>query len=147
MALAILSQYINLSIFESKGQYNGPKLKRKLPAPTLLDFKIDDKLREEIEVAKQSYRESCDKIEFTHEIFKDYGRSVSAEHKIHPEAYIQIAIQLAYYRMHGKPAPTYCTATTRRYYKGRTETCRSCTPESIEFAKAMVDGNRTVIHF
>ena len=110
----------------------------------LLDFKIDDRLKADIEEAKQKYREASDKIDFVHDVFKDYGRSVTAKHRIHPEAYIQTAIQAAYYRMHGKPAPTYCTATTRRFYKGRTETCRSCTPESVEFAKAMVSGNKTV---
>lgn len=134
-------------MFESKGQYFGPKNKRTLPKPNLLEFKIDEKLRDEIEIAKQSYRESSDKIEFINEVFKDYGRSVSAKHKIHPEAYVQIAIQSAYYRMHGKPAPTYCTATTRRFYKGRTETCRSCTPEAVDFAKALAAGNRTVIKY
>lgn len=143
LALATLSQYVNLSLFESKGEYCGPKLNRTLPVPTLLDFKIDDKLKKSIESAEQSYRESCDKIELIHEVFKDYGRSVSAKHKIHPEAYVQIAIQLAYYRTHGKPATTYCTATTRRFYKGRTETCRACTPEAVKFAKAVLDGNRS----
>ncbi len=145
MALAILSQYVNISLFESKGQYNGSKQLRTLSKPTLLDFQIDEKIVNEIESAKLSYRESCDQIEILHEIFTDYGRSVSAKHKIHPEAYIQIAIQLAYYRTHGKPATTYCTATTRRFYHGRTETCRACTPESVQFAKAVIDGNTPVI--
>jgi len=145
--LAILSQYVNLSLFESKGEYHGPKTIRKLQKPVLLDFQIDDRIREEIEIAKLSYRESCDQIEILHEVFTDYGRAVSAKHKIHPEAYIQIAIQLAYYRTHGKPATTYCTATTRRFYHGRTETCRACTPESVQFAKAVTEGNTPVIKY
>ncbi|XP_054166404.1 peroxisomal carnitine O-octanoyltransferase-like [Oppia nitens] len=141
MSLATLSQYINLSVFETKGEYYGQIPDRKLPVPMLLDFQIDDKLRTEITKAQQSYRTICDGIDYHHEVFKDYGRSLSAKHRIHPEAYIQIAMQLAYYRLHGKPAPTYCTATTRRFYKGRTETCRTCTPEAVEFAISVIKGN------
>ena len=45
--------------------------------------------------------------------------------------------------MYAKPASTYVTATTRKYYHGRTETCRSCFPESVDFAKAVIDGSST----
>ena len=134
-----------MSISECKGKYNGPKTKRSLAEPTLLEFKIDDKISQEIQTAKVSYKMMCDTIEITYRVFKEYGRSVSAKHQIHPEAYIQTAIQLAYYRTHGKPASTYCTATTRKFYHGRTETCRPCVQESVDFAKAMVDGTKNVI--
>ncbi|PSN42557.1 Peroxisomal carnitine O-octanoyltransferase [Blattella germanica] len=39
------------------------------------------------------------------------------------------------------PAPVYETATTREFYHGRTETVRSCTPEVVEFVKAMLSPN------
>ena len=136
-----------MSINECKGVYNGSKSKRTLEEPVLLEFKVDDKLMSEIEVAKITYQKTCQAIEITYKVFSEYGRSVSAKHQIHPEAYIQIAIQLAYYRTHGKPAATYCTATTRKFYHGRTETCRPCVLESVEFAKALTDGTKNVIFF
>ena len=34
--------------------------------------------------------------------------------QIYPDAFVQICLQLAYMRMHGVPAPTYETATTRQ---------------------------------
>ena len=40
-----------------------------------------------------------------------------------------------------RPAPTYETATTRKYYHGRTETVRSCTSESLAWSKA-IGGDR-----
>lgn len=57
--------------------------------------------------------------------------------KVSPDAYIQMAIQLAYYRQHKKFSLTYEPAMTRLFRKGRTETIRSCTIQSSEWAKAM----------
>lgn len=50
-----------------------------------------------------------------------------------------MAIQLAYYRMHKKIVLTYESATTRFYYKGRTETIRPVSEHSVAFVKAMDD--------
>lgn len=36
--------------------------------------------------------------------------------------------------------PTYETAVTRQFYHGRTETLRSCTTETIDMCRAMLDG-------
>ena len=52
-------------------------------------------------------------------------------------------MQLSYYQLHNKPAPTYETATTRSFYHGRTETVRSCTVEAIEWCKNMVNKNKS----
>ena len=69
--------------------------------------------------------------------FQDYGKAFMKQHKIHPDAYVQTALLLTYYRLHGTFAPTYETAMMRQYYKGRTETCRSCSIESVRFIEAM----------
>lgn len=37
------------------------------------------------------------------------------------------------------PGAHYETASTRKYLHGRTETIRSCSQESVEFAQAMLD--------
>jgi carnitine O-octanoyltransferase len=132
-----------LTINDLAGQYKGPNPGRVF-TPKLLEFTADEKIHSEISLAKSAHSLACDDIEVQYKIFTDYGRSVSAEHKLHPEAYIQVALQLAYYRMHGKAAPTYCTASTRNFYHGRTETCRSCFSENVEFAKAVTEGSKTV---
>jgi carnitine O-palmitoyltransferase 1 len=54
-----------------------------------------------------------------------------------PDAFIQMALQLAYYRDFGKFSLTYEASTTRLYREGRTETVRSCTIESCEWVKSM----------
>ena len=50
-----------------------------------------------------------------------------------------MAMQLAYYRLHHKFVLTYESATTRLYYRGRTETIRPVSDYSVAFVKAMDD--------
>ena len=39
---------------------------------------------------------------------------------------------------------TYETATTRKYFNGRTETVRSCTEEALKLAKAVVNQDQEI---
>lgn len=52
-------------------------------------------------------------------------------------------MQLAYYQLHKKPAPTYETATTRGYYHGRTETVRSCSKEALRWCQEMTNSEKS----
>lgn len=61
--------------------------------------------------------------------------------KVSPDAFYQMAIQLAHYRQHKKFVLTYEPAMTRLFKKGRTETIRSCTIESSKWVLATDDQN------
>ena len=56
--------------------------------------------------------------------------------KISPDAYSQLCLQLAFYRIHGYFSAVYETASTRAFLHGRTETCRSLTSDSAKFIQA-----------
>ena len=47
-------------------------------------------------------------------------------------------------RLHSHPTATYESASTRGFYKGRTDTVRSCTSAALAFAKTMTDPTATV---
>lgn len=136
--------YFTLTVNDCNGKYSGSDLKVGLPEPVHLLFKVDEKITSEIQMAKLVHSKSSDNIEVIFRVFTKYGRSVSAKHRLHPEAYFQMALQLTYYRLHSKPAPTYCTAGTRNFYHGRTETCRPCFTEAVQFARACVEQNQPV---
>lgn len=57
--------------------------------------------------------------------------------QLSPDAFIQMALQLAYYFDSGKFAQTYEASMTRLYLNGRTETVRSCTQEAVAFVKSV----------
>ena len=54
-----------------------------------------------------------------------------------PDAFAQVAIQLAIYRLHGHQAGTYEATQMRPFLHGRTETTRSVSPQSAAFVKRM----------
>lgn len=56
---------------------------------------------------------------------------------VSPDSFIQMAIQLAYFKVYGHSVATYETAGTRRFSWGRTETCRSFSGVSEAFVRAM----------
>lgn len=65
--------------------------------------------------------------------------------RVSPDAYIQMALQLAYYRDAKRFSLTYEASMTRLFREGRTETVRPCTIESTAWVKSMHDPNVKVI--
>merc|ERR550539_422423 len=68
-----------------------------------------------------------------------HGKGFMKKCKLSPDAYIQMAMQLAYFRDAGKFCLTYEASMTRLFKEGRTETVRPCTLESAAFVKTMED--------
>ncbi|KAL3907452.1 MAG: hypothetical protein SGPRY_010164, partial [Prymnesium sp.] len=71
--------------------------------------------------------------------YLSYGRKRMVEHKAGADATLQLALQLAQMRDQGGVVATYETASTRRFFHGRTETIRSCSSQSTAWARAMDD--------
>jgi Choline/Carnitine o-acyltransferase len=64
--------------------------------------------------------------------------------KLSPDAFIQMALQLAWNLDQGKPTAIYETASTRLYLHGRTEVIRSLSAESVRWVQAMNDPTELV---
>ncbi|KAG1714794.1 Peroxisomal carnitine O-octanoyltransferase [Nymphon striatum] len=143
MVMIAVMQYIHASITETQkqGKLDNSYVIRPTAKPVKIDFKVDDYIRKSIDQATAAHNERASEIEFANKHFLDYGKGFMKQQKMHPDTFIQLVIQLAYYRMHSKFAPTYETASTRKYYHGRTETLRSCTMECVQWIKAMDDDN------
>eukprot|EP00943_MAST-04B_sp_MAST-4B-sp1_P006817 g6817.t1 len=71
----------------------------------------------------------------------DYGKGLIKKNCLSPDAFIQMAYQLAYYKVHGTMALTYEACMTRMFRNGRTETVRVLSAESVNFVKSMLGGN------
>lgn len=80
-----------------------------------------------------------DDLEMNCFAYTDYGKRFVKEQKLSPDSYIQMAQQLAFYRLHKVPGAHYESASTRRFLHGRTETIRSCSVESVRFAQKMLN--------
>ncbi|RMX56747.1 hypothetical protein pdam_00021211, partial [Pocillopora damicornis] len=126
---------------EKGGEWKGNSEVKNYYKPQELVFEVDDGINRAVDLAVQKYQEAADDVNITVHSSREYGKGFIKPYKIHPDTFVQLAIQLAYYRLHRKPAPTYETGQTRQFYHGRTETIRSCTMESVAWCKAMFDGN------
>ncbi|RCH98977.1 hypothetical protein CU098_002287, partial [Rhizopus stolonifer] len=67
--------------------------------------------------------------------FHDYGKNFITDMKMSPDAFVQMAIQAAYYGLYGKCESTYEPAMTKTFLHGRTEAIRSVTSESRTFVE------------
>ncbi|KAJ2225730.1 Carnitine O-acetyltransferase mitochondrial [Coemansia sp. RSA 485] len=71
--------------------------------------------------------------------FEAFGKDELKRLGFSPDGFVQMAIQLGYYKLHGKNRATYEAAATRRFAHGRTETCRSVSNESVAFCRVFED--------
>ena len=71
-----------------------------------------------------------------------FGKREIKGFHVSPDAFLQMALQLAYYRdSNGSLALTYEASMMRLFKHGRTETVRSLTKESSAFVKAMYNAD------
>ncbi|RDA87283.1 hypothetical protein CP532_1304 [Ophiocordyceps camponoti-leonardi (nom. inval.)] len=134
-----LNDFVNHVILGNKIDLSNPTIRSNLPEPQLLQFEITPEVQTEIDRAAQDFRNVIDQHELAVQAYQGYGKNLIKQFKCSPDAYVQMIIQLAYFKMFGKNRPTYESASTRRFQLGRTETCRSVSDESVAWCSAVAD--------
>lgn len=112
--------------------------------PKEIKFQIDDHLQQEIAKMEEHSITCKNSVLAQTQQFTGYGKAYMKSQKIHPDSFVQMGLQWAYYQLHKTFAPTYETATMRVFYHGRTETVRSCSVEVMDWVAKMVDPKATV---
>jgi carnitine O-palmitoyltransferase 1 len=113
------------------------------PAPIRLNWDIKSECQEAIEKSMKVVTSLIDDIDLRIYVHDNYGKGFIKRCKLSPDAYLQMALQLAYYRDAGRFSLTYEASMTRLFREGRTETVRPCTIESSRWVKAMDDSSTT----
>lgn len=135
-----LNDYVNDVIFNNKVDHGAPaSANRDLPAPSEVVFTINNEVTEAVNSSVEAFTNVIGEHELSVFAFKGYGKNLIKKFKASPDAYVQMLIQLAYYKNYGVCRPTYESAATRRFQLGRTETCRSVSVESVDFVKTFED--------
>uniref|UniRef100_A0AAQ6A2P0 carnitine O-palmitoyltransferase n=1 Tax=Amphiprion ocellaris TaxID=80972 RepID=A0AAQ6A2P0_AMPOC len=109
-----------------------------LPGPQRLQWEIPAECQEVIEASLTVARTLADDVDSHIFPFSDFGKGLIKKCRTSPDAFIQIALQLAHYRDKGKFCLTYEASMTRLFREGRTETVRSCTMETCAFVRSMI---------
>jgi carnitine O-acetyltransferase len=65
------------------------------------------------------------------------GKRAIVRHGVSPDAFVQMAFQLAFFTITGDVASTYESVDTKRFLHGRTEAMRSVSDESVAFVQAL----------
>lgn len=106
-----------------------------------IEFALDADLRSDIRASADSFASyAADTTSavlsidgFDSDRAKQLGRS--------PDAFVQMAFQLAHQRAKGRVGTTYESISTRHYQHGRTEAMRVVTPEVVQFVATMDDAD------
>nr|CAH7750018.1 unnamed protein product [Callosobruchus chinensis] len=108
-----------------------------LPPPEKLEWALEPSDRQRMEDAGQVLDNLIKDLDFQVFRFTGYGKEFIKSCKVSPDVYIQLALQLAYYRLYGKLTATYESASTTRFRLGRVDCIRSATPEALAWVQAM----------
>ncbi|CEF67201.1 Acyltransferase ChoActase/COT/CPT family-containing protein [Strongyloides ratti] len=122
--------------------YQRPIKRGKIPVERLY-FEMSPEMKKE---ARRCYNEALDRatdVDLKSLILRDFGKGIIKKGKISPDGFIQMAIQLAYFKDQNKFDLTYEAASVRFYQNSRTETLRSVTKDSCNFVRGMLDNNKT----
>uniref|UniRef100_A0A672Z5J5 Carnitine O-acetyltransferase b n=1 Tax=Sphaeramia orbicularis TaxID=375764 RepID=A0A672Z5J5_9TELE len=119
-------------IQESKESPSGPTA-----MPKKLYFYIDKEIKRDIELAKQNLDILINDLDVNVFNFKKFGKELPKKHKMSPNSFIQVALQLAYYRVHNELCAACDIASQRMFRGGRTEYIRSPTNQTLKFVMAI----------
>uniref|UniRef100_A0A674NVJ6 Carnitine O-palmitoyltransferase 1, muscle isoform n=1 Tax=Takifugu rubripes TaxID=31033 RepID=A0A674NVJ6_TAKRU len=114
-----------------------------LPYPSRLQWQIPVECKSIIEASYVSAKRIADDVDFYGCLFHEFGKGLIKKCRTSPDAFIQMALQLAQFRDQGLFCLTYESSMTRMFRDGRTETVRSCTSEAVAFVKAMESADST----
>jgi carnitine O-acetyltransferase len=130
-----------------------------------LEWMTNDKIQKECEAAQARalsiIHDSDDSVLWFEDYGTDWIKGVGGAHctprcfladdqqplliaKLTPDAYIQMVLQLAWYKTRGEFTATYETVLTRMFKHGRTETLRTLTADSRAWVLAMMDPQSSV---
>lgn len=89
-----------------------------------LHFNLSPQITSAIEEAKRDVEEQCKSLSVGTLQYKKFGKDYIKKKTLSPDAFFQLAIQIAYYRQFKKCVPTYESCSTAAFKHGRTETIR-----------------------
>jgi carnitine O-acetyltransferase len=104
-----------------------------------IQFKLTEDLRGKTREAAQSFKAYGDTTASMLYAFDEFGGNRVKELGLSPDAFVQLALQLAHVRTKGFVGATYESIGTRQFDHGRTEAMRVVTPEILQFVATMQD--------
>ncbi|KAH8407949.1 hypothetical protein KR222_004993, partial [Zaprionus bogoriensis] len=139
IAVVQLLEKIYKQILEHPEEDNGLP-QHHLPPPERLEWHVPPQLEQRFTQAALSVDKAIDNLDFYVYRYQGYGKSFIKSCQVSPDVYIQLALQLAHFKLYGHLVATYESASTRRFLHGRVDCIRAASSEALEWSKAMCQG-------
>jgi carnitine O-acetyltransferase len=110
-----------------------------VPASRPIRFELNDDLRRDVQDAAKAFADYAAATATQCVSFDDFGSNRAKSLGISPDAFVQLAYQLAHFRSKGLIGATYESTATRQWRRGRTEAMRVVSPEILQFVGTMTD--------
>mmetsp|Transcript_4768 Transcript_4768/g.11175 ORF Transcript_4768/g.11175 Transcript_4768/m.11175 type:complete len:838 (-) Transcript_4768:226-2739(-) len=114
-----------------------------VPLPSRLEWLMWPELEKAVLEAVGTTAQMCKDLDLVVGCYQDaeggYGKGFMKKHRCGPDAWIQLALQIAYFRDQGALHLTYESAAVRLFNEGRTETIRSVSLESRRAVELVCD--------
>ncbi|OTF71254.1 hypothetical protein BLA29_011631 [Euroglyphus maynei] len=94
-------------------------------------------IEQEIKQAEKLADKSINDLDFFVLDFKEYGSDFIKQQRISPDAYIQLSLQLTFFKLHRQIVSTYESCSLRQFRNGRVDTIRASTKETRDWAECM----------
>jgi len=104
-----------------------------------ITFELSDALKQDIRDAGAAFATYAAATATTGLSFSNFGSTRAKALRMSPDAFVQMAYQLAHKRAKGLIGATYESIATRQFNHGRTEAMRVVTPEVQAFVSALED--------
>jgi carnitine O-acetyltransferase len=109
------------------------------PPHDLIEFILDSDLAAEVRDSAAGFAAAAADTATTVLSFRGFGATRIKQLRMSPDAFLQLAFQLAHRRTRGFVGATYESIGTRQFRHGRTEAMRVVTPEILRFVATMDD--------
>ncbi|CAL8105249.1 unnamed protein product [Calicophoron daubneyi] len=123
---------VNPRDLQDRNRWPNPSVRR-------LEWLLDGRTKTELLTpGRQAYDERRKLLEVGVAIrTNSLSKSLCKRAGLSPDAMMQLSFQVAFDKLHGRPAATYESCSTAAFKHGRTEALRSATPETREFVQLM----------
>jgi carnitine O-acetyltransferase len=106
-----------------------------------IEFDLDDALRQTILIATGSFKLHVENTQTRVLNFKQFGKNEIKKFGVSPDAFIQLALQLAEYKLYGKCYSAYEAVMTRNFLDGRLDALHTVSQESMCFIENISDAD------
>ncbi|WP_214406618.1 choline/carnitine O-acyltransferase [Pseudonocardia lacus] len=112
---------------------------RTAPSWAPVEFVLDADMRADVDGAAADFAAYAADTASALVAVEGFGAERAKQLGMSPDAFAQMAFQLAHHRSRGHVGATYESIATRQFRHGRTEAMRVVTPEVVRFVTAMAD--------